>query len=136
LRGIAILTTSLVFLPACQSISFPADAKPLSEVNAAPLKYKDKLIKVCGYATNQFENLQITENRDRDWRDEPTAGLAVDWLEEETRTDGVEKRCVTGQIEPTCGWEHGLPGDNNDIICLSTGSIYQWKIRQTQLGRN
>lgn len=125
-----------MFLDSCQTTSFPADSLPLSEVNADPLKYKDELIKVCGYATNQFENVQITQNRDRDWRDIQVAGLAVDWLEKEPRTRSAEKRCVTGLIEPTCGWENGVPADENDIICLSTGSVYQWSIRQTMLSRD
>jgi len=104
-------------------------------VAAKPLQYRGETIKVCGFATKQFENVQITTSRKGAFGNN-SVGLGVDWLDEEPGTKRPEPRCVTGLIEPTCGWKNGVPADDKDIICVSTGTIYQWSIRQTELGRD
>ena len=105
--------------------------------NGPDLKYRDTLVKVCGLATNQFENVQISEHRDGDWRG-TIPGLGVKWLDREPYTEGPEQRCVTGLLEPTCGWGDMNPDatDYKAPICISTSTVYQWSIRQTELGRN
>ena len=104
-------------------------------MTAKPLQYRGETIKVCGFATKQFEDVQITTSRKGAFGNN-FVGLGVDWLDEEPGTKRPEPRCVTGLIEPTCGWKNGVPADDKDIICVSTGTIYQWSIRQTELGRD
>jgi len=100
------------------------------------LKYRDTLIKVCGFATKQFENVQITESRDDNWRQKKVAGMGVEWLEQEPYTEAPEQRCVTGFLEPTCGWETFDTDEYEDLICLSTGHSYEWRINQVTLSRD
>jgi hypothetical protein len=87
-------------LAACQTID---GKKTLSfeKANEKPAQHYNKVVKVCGWATNQFENLNITTSRNGIWGNSP--GLGIDWLEMEPLTKRPERRCVTGLIEPTCG---------------------------------
>ena len=127
----AAVLSSVCFV-SCQLDSSYAIERSLSSVSGGDPKYRDTLVKVCGFATNEFENVQISDSRVGDWR-ETSAGLMVEWLDSEPRTNGPEQRCVTGLLEPMCGWDEY---ENTDLICRSTGSSYNWKIRQTHRARD
>jgi len=125
-----------IFLVGCYSFAKPFEIALPGE-NGPNLKYREKLVKVCGLATKQFENVQITEHRDGNWRGN-TRGLGVRWLDGEPCTEAPEERCVTGFLEPSCGWEtfDNHEEDYDDLICLSTGHGFQWRINQVTKARD
>ena len=142
------LTAQLILafgLAACQTIDRPKTIS-LKKANETPAQHRDNVVKVCGLATKQFENVEITVSRhhEKEWMISPTGlvsptGLGVDWMREEPYTKEPEKRCVTGFIEPTCGWGGNIPQNNENYeapVCVSTGTVYQWSIRQTVLKRD
>ena len=129
--GIAVSSFCLV---ACNSLAQPIEIELPGE-NGPDLKYRDTLIKVCGLATKEFENVQITEHRDANWRGDAN-GLGVNWLDKEPYTEAPEQRCVTGFLEPTCGWETFDSDEYEELLCLSTGYSFEWRINQVTLARN
>jgi len=92
------LVLTLSALTACQTIPNPLDSEPLSNVAAKPLQYRGETIKVCGFATKQFENVQITTSRKWAWGDN-SVGLGVDWLDEEPRTKRPDYQWSIRQTE-------------------------------------
>ena len=119
-------------LVSCQYFDSHAIELSLSSSNSLDDKYENTLIKVCGLATKQFENVQITEHRDDGFRD-TARGFGVEWMDKEPNTDEPEYRCITGFVRPICGWEDF---GNKDLICASTGHGYDWVIVQTFRSRN
>ena len=95
-------------------------------------KYQDTLVKVCGLATKEFENVHITNHRAVGSKG-PPKGYGVEWLEREPYTTKPEQRCVTGYVRPICGWKDFR---NEDLICASTGHSYKWVIVQKTLSRD
>jgi len=125
------LCLPVLLLTACSTTAH----KPIKITFAeaySPTAFKDySFVKVCGYATNTFENSQISETRTADWRDK-NSGLGVKWLDSADDIKTPEKRCVRGFLEPTCGWGD-LPDDLDSYeapVCISTATTYQWSIRQ------
>ena len=122
-----------IFSTSCASNYDPSEIQVLDlskSYENATFK-RGQIVKACGWATNAFENVQITNTRDEGWR-KFANGFGVDWLKAEPRTLQPEKRCVTGEIIPTCGWEIL---DQPDEICLSTGHGFKYEIHQTRLTR-
>ena len=93
---------------------------------------EDTAISTLKQKYQEFENVQITNTRSGNWRDK-AIGFGVDWLPDEPDTRKPEKRCVTGKIVPTCGWENV---DDLDLTCFSTGHGFKYVIEQTNLSRN
>ncbi|WP_189581300.1 hypothetical protein [Litorimonas cladophorae] len=103
----------------------------LKQATDNTVEYRDKLVKVCGVATKQFENVRITEHRDGNWRD-TAAGLGVNWLSNEPITKLPEQRCITGKLEPLGGWalfDRRSSGQTEDIV-ISTGHSHDVVITQ------
>ena len=134
---IGLFTVAVLCLAGCEANSSNPRVLTLNQANSNPVQYRDKLVKVCGMATRQFENVQITEHREGEWRD-TSAGLGVHWLESEPRTREPEHRCVTGKLQPLGGWdfyEKQLAGETDEIV-VSTGHSYKWVIVQKTLSRD
>ncbi|MEM6901241.1 MAG: hypothetical protein AAF583_15910 [Pseudomonadota bacterium] len=127
---------AILSLIGCASTDLPADGRAVDEVaNNIDDFARDEVVKVCGWATNQFENAQVTKHRQGRWNKGATqTGLGVFWLQTEPRTDGPEHRCITGRIEPNCGWDW-YDNRNENQICISTGTSFNWSVRQTALSR-
>ncbi len=82
---------------------------------------------MCGWATNEFENVQITHTKHRRANDEP--GLGVRWADNARRTDGPEYMCIEGRVEPLGRWQE-FDKPNPDSIWISTGHLYDWVLDQ------
>jgi len=122
----AVLLLGGIFLVSCEDNSYAIE-RSLAGANGGDPKYRDTLVKVCGFATNEFETSQISEFKS-DNPLEMGERLAVVWLKSEAQTEGAKKRCIFGLLEPMCGWDEY---ESPDLICESTDSRYEWKIRQT-----
>lgn len=136
-RSQGFLIIPFCLFSACQTLSAAPDVLSLRDINLQPQTYRGQPVKVCGFATNKFENVQITESEEIGLPSE-VAGLSVEWLDTEPMTVGSKYRCITGVIEPTCGWKSYDEAQlaSKDYYCLSTGTIYQWGIRQTNLSKD
>ena len=123
---------------ACQTIGPQARKITLAEANENGANYRDQMVKVCGYATNQFEDVQITELPRRRFGDKGVV-LGVNWSEKEPRTDGAEKRCITGMLVPIGGWENyeqKIAGEPYDVFIDNASSGADWEIDQMYLWRH
>jgi len=107
----------------------PSDGISVAELFAETSVEGKRIVKVCGWATNAFESISITEKIDGGWK-MGAIGFGVHWLDEEPRTRQPEWRCITGRLVPACGWENYPDND-----CINTGFIHSWAIVQTQMGR-
>jgi len=113
--------------------NLPYDVISLEELYNQKNYIPNQQIKTCGWATKQFENVQITV--DKSLRHGSRAkGFGVIWLDEEPYTEKPEWRCITGVIEPISGWDDYPPDD--DLIILSTGHGFQWVIVQKNMRRD
>lgn len=139
-KNLRAVSSALLFgLCACQTIGPKATKLTLAEANKNGAQYRGQTVKVCGYATNQFENLQITEFRKDGYGDEKGASLCVTWSKDEPTTNGPEKRCVTGKLEPKMGWENyerKIAGEPHDLIISNACSGTDWEIQQFYLWRD
>ena len=107
-RALAALT-----LAACASTQAPRIE--LAELAGSPESYRGQVVRTCGWATNAFEDVQITVSLGRG---PEVRGFEADWREGTAAIVDPEWRCVTGRIEPICG--------DPDALCISTGSPYTW----------
>ena len=114
--------TSALLLTACATT--PPGATRLADIAANPAAYHNVVVTTCGWATNQFEDVQITTSFWR--RGSSTPGLEVSWQDKTPQTSHrPEWRCVTGYVEPSCVDDEG---NGEEFICISTGSPYQWTL--------
>lgn len=119
-----ILFLCAIPLSACTTIAEPISIGQLSVSNHSE---EEKIIKTCGWASNEFENVRITEHRDENWR-KTAKGFGVQWLPDEPKTNGAEWRCITGKVIPKCGWD---TYNNPEETCVNTGHSHDWVIVQT-----
>jgi len=93
----------------------------LSEIAAHPRDFNGRVVTTCGWATNEFEDLNLTVDHEGAARD-GAKGLAVEWCENSAETRGPVRQCVTGTIEPGYGQSADeadrKPGTN---FAISTG---------------
>jgi hypothetical protein len=97
-----------------------------------PAAYRGLTVRTCGWARNAFEEQFISIARNPYSRSGSLRpGLGVDWSERARRTeqDQPEWRCIVGRVEPLCDPIEPKRPDA-EIVCVSTGSPYQWKIIQ------
>lgn len=103
----------------------------LSKVVANPRAFNGQVVTLCGWATNQFEDVNLTVNRGaRKW----DAGLAVEWCDDAPETTRATYAYVSGTVEPAWGMTadaaDGHPASLTDVV-VSTGSAFSWAIRQS-----
>lgn len=111
----------------------------MAEANSNGADYRDQMVKVCGYATRQFENVQIAEFRKVKRTDDEGAVLGVAWSKHAPKTTGPEKRCITGEIIPKGGWDNYdrmVAGEPYDIVVGGGSADSDWKIHQKSLARD
>lgn len=109
-----------------------------AEANDNGAYYRDQPVKVCGHASNQFEDLKITEKLGDHYTKRGII-LGVYWLKKEPYTNGPEKRCVTGKLLPKGGWENyarKAAGEPHDVILGGGSTGADWVIRQITLARD
>ncbi|MEP4051613.1 MAG: hypothetical protein ABJN22_05150 [Litorimonas sp.] len=132
------LTVLASGLSACKTFGPEAQNITLAEANENGANYRDKIVKVCGWATKQFEDVRITELPRKRFGDEGVV-LGVNWSQKEPRTDGAEKRCITGMLVPKGGWENHarkLAGEPYDIVISNGSPRAYWEIDQMYLWRH
>lgn len=106
----------------------PADAIPLADLFSESTIQPRRVVKTCGWTTNQFEDTQISLNLEDRYQYE-SIGFGLVWLSAEPRTSHPEWRCITGRIRPVCGWE-------DHTSCISNGTVHLYEIVQTELARD
>jgi len=129
IRDLGQILAALIVLSSCTS-----SETQLSEIAAHPRDYNGRLVTTCGWATNEFEDLNITIGHEGAARD-GAKGLAVEWCENEPKTRGPTLQCITGTIEPA----YGQSVDEADrkpgtMFAISTGSPFGWWMRQACYG--
>ena len=134
--GLVRLNNIWLFLAllGCQTTPSSPTKISFTEAHSNPEQFRGETVKACGFASFGYENNKITKSRSRN-RHDSSNGLSVHWLESEPRRDGTERRCVTGLLEPICGW-HEFEARTDDIWCFKTGHTYNFQIRLTTLARD
>ncbi|MEM7661098.1 MAG: hypothetical protein AAF292_02520 [Pseudomonadota bacterium] len=124
-------------MTSCISSPLPSDGLTVTDVVSRLDSFeRDEETKVCGWAANAFENSQVTSRRKSFWNsDENDVGLGVKWLKEAPQIKRARWRCITGLLEPNCGWDNQDDGPT-ETICISTATAFDWSIRQTSLDQN
>lgn len=124
-------------LSSCKTFAASILEIPILEANNGE-NYRDQSIKVCGFATNEFENYNLTENTADHWSQRGVI-LGVKWLKKEPKTTGPENRCVTGKLAPRGGWdsyERNYPEKPSENFFGGGMTGADWVIIQTNLSRD
>ena len=99
------------------------DQPDLSVVAAQPEAFYRRTVRLCGWATNQFEDQSILASPNS------AVGLEVSWCRSSAKTEKREWRCVTGVIRPIGG---ATPKQLVDPawVTVSNASPFVWEIRE------
>ena len=102
----------------------------LAEILANPRAYEGQSVTICGWATNGFEdsNLTLTSERTIESLGDPDSGLGVVWCKGAPKQQKPAQSCVSGTIfaaDPTFRDKSG-----SVEVTLDNSSTYPWRIRQ------
>jgi hypothetical protein len=122
-----LLLLALAVLAGCTR---PAPSKvPLADIVASPRAYNGQTVTTCGWATNQFEDINMYVSADGSG-----GGLSLLWCAGAPKTKAPTYQCVTGTINTFAGMSvaaadgHPAPGEP---IVISTATPFRWEVDQS-----
>jgi len=109
-----------------------AEAPPkvdLAEILASPRAYEGKSVTTCGWATNGFEDSNLTVSDARSFEQMDEAGLGIDWCKGAEKLMKPASRCVSGTLFAAPPLYEDA-GNGRVKITIDNSSAYRWRIRQ------
>lgn len=103
----------------------------ISNIVENPDEYMGQSVRLYGYATYEFENLNLWKNERAERAFRCDKAIGIELLDEQDRVRINRKYVpVTGTIEPLCGPEVYA---DDDKICISTGHCGDVVVRITEM---